>query len=172
MPIISFRSQQSALFTSLARVYAMTFLLNHVKKEYLHRHGGDDTEVNQLVSIAKALSSWEMSEVLHVCRERCGAQGMFSINRIADYLPMAQGVVTAEGTTFPCSRPWPARWSPDAVDEWRPHRRCRSPETSATANSTSTCCATVRTACGGRHGRRCASAPMSVRAWPPAGTTT
>ncbi|CAM04723.1 acyl-coenzyme A oxidase [Saccharopolyspora erythraea NRRL 2338] len=101
VPIISFRSQQSALFTSLARVYAMTFLLNHVKKEYLHRHGGDDTEVNQLVSIAKALSSWEMSEVLHVCRERCGAQGMFSINRIADYLPMAQGVVTAEGDNLP-----------------------------------------------------------------------
>ncbi|MFR9729461.1 acyl-CoA dehydrogenase [Saccharopolyspora sp. MS10] len=101
MPIIAFRSQQTALFTALARVYAMTFLLNHVKREYLGCDETNRTEVNQLISIAKVVSSWEMSEVLHVCRERCGAQGMFSINRIADYIPMAQGVVTAEGDNLP-----------------------------------------------------------------------
>ncbi|TDD37742.1 acyl-CoA dehydrogenase family protein [Saccharopolyspora elongata] len=101
VPILAYRSQQIALFSSLAQVYAMTFLVNHVKTEYLSRHSGNEAEVDQLISIAKALSSWEMSRVIHVCRERCGAQGMFSVNRIADYVPMAQGVVTAEGDNLP-----------------------------------------------------------------------
>jgi acyl-CoA oxidase len=38
-----------------------------------------------------------MADVIGVCRERCGAQGMFSVNRIADYVSLLQGLVTAEG---------------------------------------------------------------------------
>lgn len=32
-----------------------------------------------------------------MCRERCGAQGLFSVNRIVDYISLVQGLVTAEG---------------------------------------------------------------------------
>ncbi|MFF4755507.1 acyl-CoA dehydrogenase family protein [Streptomyces sp. NPDC002514] len=99
VPLLAYRSQQTALFRALADVYAMTFLINHVKREYLHSSGSNDTK--QLIAIAKAVTSWTMTDVLTTCRERMGAQGMFSANRIADYISMAQGVVTAEGDNLP-----------------------------------------------------------------------
>lgn len=95
MPIIEYRSHQLALFTALAKVYAMTFLVNRAKREYLQHSDADS--LSTLISITKALSTWEMSEVVATCRERCGAQGMFSVNRIADYVSLLQGLVTAEG---------------------------------------------------------------------------
>ncbi|GAB3488244.1 acyl-CoA dehydrogenase [Amycolatopsis cihanbeyliensis] len=95
LPVLEYRSHQLALFTALARTYAMTFLLNHAKHEYVTSSGGND--LNVLISVTKTLSTWEMTEVVAVCRERCGAQGIFSANRIADYGSLLQGLVTAEG---------------------------------------------------------------------------
>ncbi|MET8538527.1 acyl-CoA dehydrogenase [Streptomyces sp. NPDC005065] len=99
VPLLAYRSQQTALFRALADVYAMTFLVNHVKRQFVCSSDNDDT--HQLIDIAKAVSSWTMTDVFTVCRERIGAQGMFAANRIADYVSMAQGVVTAEGDNLP-----------------------------------------------------------------------
>ncbi|WP_194923070.1 acyl-CoA dehydrogenase family protein [Catenulispora pinisilvae] len=97
MPVIEYRSHQLPLFTALAKVYAMTFLVNRTKREYVARRGVVDTDLSNLISITKALTTWEMSDVAAVCRERCGAQGMFSVNRIVDYGIFLQSAVTAEG---------------------------------------------------------------------------
>ncbi|MGW2562303.1 acyl-CoA dehydrogenase family protein [Streptomyces sp. NPDC001514] len=99
VPLLAYRSQQTALFRALADVYAMTFLINRVKREYLRSSGSDHTK--QLIDIAKAVTSWTMTDVITTCRERIGAQGLFSANRIADYVSTAQGVVTAEGDNVP-----------------------------------------------------------------------
>ncbi|WP_223736148.1 acyl-CoA dehydrogenase family protein [Streptomyces purpurogeneiscleroticus] len=96
-PIIEYRSHQAALFPALAKVYAMTFLLNHAKREFLRSPHDISADLNNLISITKALSTWEMTDVIATCRERCGAQGIFSANRIADYGSLLQGLVTAEG---------------------------------------------------------------------------
>jgi len=101
MPIMGYRTHQVAVLGALAKVYAMTFLVNHTKRRFAETHGADAGDVTSLVNIVKALTSWEMSEVIHTCRERLGAQGVFSVNRIADYVGMAQGVVTAEGDALP-----------------------------------------------------------------------
>ncbi|MET3982281.1 acyl-CoA dehydrogenase [Streptomyces sp. PvR034] len=97
LPIIEYRSHQLALFTALSKVYAMTLLLNHAKREFVAAPDAVPAELNHLISITKALSTWEMTEVIATCRERCGAQGIFSVNRIADYGSLLQGLVTAEG---------------------------------------------------------------------------
>jgi acyl-CoA oxidase len=97
VPIIEYRSHQVPLFTALAKVYAGTFLLNHAKRRYVERNGEISADLNELISITKALCTWEMTHVVGVCRERCGAQGMFSVNRIADFGSLLQGLVTAEG---------------------------------------------------------------------------
>jgi acyl-CoA oxidase len=98
LPVIEYRSHQRALFTALAKTYAMTLLLNHAKREFTGApQDAVPAELNHLVSITKALSTWEMTEVIATCRERCGAQGIFSVNRIADYGSLLQGLVTAEG---------------------------------------------------------------------------
>lgn len=96
VPILAYRSHQLALLTALAKAYAMTFLVNHAKREFLTADQAS-SDLNNLISITKALSTWEMTEVVTVCRERCGAQGIFSVNRIADYGSLLQGLVTAEG---------------------------------------------------------------------------
>jgi acyl-CoA oxidase len=97
MPVIGYRSHQLALFTALSTVYAMSFLLNRGKRAYLAAGGAVDSDLNALVAITKALSTWQMTDVVTAMRERCGAQGMFSVNRIADYVSLLQGLVTAEG---------------------------------------------------------------------------
>ncbi|ANN15873.1 acyl-CoA oxidase [Amycolatopsis orientalis] len=98
MPIMGYRTHQVAVLGALAKVYAMTCLVNHTKRRFAETHAAD---VTSLVNITKALAGWEMSEVINTCRERLGAQGVFSVNRIADYVGMAQGVVTAEGDALP-----------------------------------------------------------------------
>ncbi|GLW55027.1 acyl-CoA dehydrogenase family protein [Kitasatospora phosalacinea] len=97
LPVVEYRSHQLALFTALAKVYAMTLLLNHAKRAYVEQRDAVPAELNHLISITKALSTWEMTEVIATSRERCGAQGIFSANRIADYGSLLQGLVTAEG---------------------------------------------------------------------------
>ncbi|MFB7947248.1 acyl-CoA dehydrogenase [Kitasatospora phosalacinea] len=97
LPVVEYRSHQLALFTALAKVYAMTLLLNHAKRAYVEQRDAVPAELNHLISITKALSTWEMTEVISTSRERCGAQGIFSVNRIADYGSLLQGLVTAEG---------------------------------------------------------------------------
>lgn len=97
VPILEYRSHQLALITALAKVYAMTLLVNTAKRQFVASGATVPADLNDLISITKALSTWEMTEVVTVCRERCGAQGIFSVNRIADYGSLLQGLVTAEG---------------------------------------------------------------------------
>jgi acyl-CoA oxidase len=99
VPLLAYRSQQRALFRCLADVYAMTFLINHAKRKFAAADHPDEAVTE--VAVAKAVSSWAMTDVLTTARERMGAQGMFAANRIADYIALAQGVVTAEGDNLP-----------------------------------------------------------------------
>ncbi|MFJ1647622.1 acyl-CoA dehydrogenase [Streptomyces sp. NPDC088258] len=97
MPVMEYRSHQRDLFPALATVYAMNLLLNLAKRAFLAPSGTSPDELNDLISITKALSTWEMSHVVGICRERCGAQGMFRVNRIAEHGSLLQGLITAEG---------------------------------------------------------------------------
>ncbi|WP_323836442.1 acyl-CoA dehydrogenase family protein [Photorhabdus africana] len=45
----------------------------------------------------KSLCTWRTQEILINCRERCGAQGLFTINKISSYLISNFGSITAEG---------------------------------------------------------------------------
>ncbi|HEX6351908.1 acyl-CoA dehydrogenase [Actinophytocola sp.] len=97
MPVIGYRSHQRALFTALATTYAMSFLLNRGKRAFVAANGVVDNELNALIAVTKTTTTWQMTDVITSMRERCGAQGMFSVNRIADYVSLLQGLVTAEG---------------------------------------------------------------------------
>jgi acyl-CoA oxidase len=97
VPTIAYRNHQRSLFSALASTYAMTLLVNRTKRAYAHRDRDNAAAVNRLISVTKAVATWTATDVFTQCRERCGAQGMFAVNRIADYIGTAQGVVTAEG---------------------------------------------------------------------------
>jgi acyl-CoA oxidase len=97
VPVIDYRSHQLATFTALAKAYAMTLLVNATKRDYVAQIKNPSQEILALVNIVKPVSTWEMEEVARVCRERCGAQGIFNVNRISDYILLLQGLITAEG---------------------------------------------------------------------------
>jgi acyl-CoA oxidase len=115
VPVIDYRSHQLATFTALAKAYAMTLLVNATKRDYAAQMPNPSPEILTLVNIVKPVATWEMEEVARVCRERCGAQGIFNINRISDYILLLQGLITAEGdnqvllatvATQMLARPW------------------------------------------------------------------
>ncbi|WP_448511412.1 acyl-CoA dehydrogenase family protein [Photorhabdus laumondii] len=45
----------------------------------------------------KSLCTWRTQEILINCRERCGAQGLFTVNKISPYLISNFGTITSEG---------------------------------------------------------------------------
>ncbi|WP_255501192.1 acyl-CoA dehydrogenase [Mitsuaria sp. WAJ17] len=96
-PIIAYRSHHGPLFRALANGVGMTALLNRVKREYVTDTSHVPTKLSALISVVKCAATWEATSIINTCRERCGAQGIFSVNRIADYVSLLQGLVTAEG---------------------------------------------------------------------------
>ncbi|MFL5910965.1 MAG: acyl-CoA dehydrogenase [Gaiellaceae bacterium] len=96
VPVVAYRTHQAGLFGALATTYAMTFLVDHAKSRC--PPGGDlEVGVERLLAVTKAFCTWGAADVFRECRERCGAQGLFWVNRIADYVIGNQGAVTAEG---------------------------------------------------------------------------
>ncbi|CAQ84418.1 MULTISPECIES: acyl-CoA dehydrogenase family protein [Photorhabdus] len=49
------------------------------------------------ITTTKSLCTWRTQEILLNCRERCGAQGLFTINKISSYLISNFGAITSEG---------------------------------------------------------------------------
>jgi acyl-CoA oxidase len=71
-------------------------LLRHVAGRYRNRRS-DELEVNRLLAIAKTFVSSRGLLITALCRERIGAQGLFSANRIISYWIQTNAIVTAEG---------------------------------------------------------------------------
>jgi acyl-CoA oxidase len=84
------------LASSAARIYAVTALANEVRQNFADP-AADLGKTALLAMLAKPVLTNTAMSVLQVCRERCGAQSMFRINRIPDWIGVAQGVLTAEG---------------------------------------------------------------------------
>ena len=95
--IINFSAYQRDVLVNLARTYAMIALTNDGKTRFVAEPETPDAELMNQINITKALVTWEMTDVIANCRERCGAQGIFSVNKITDYISLLQGLVTAEG---------------------------------------------------------------------------
>jgi acyl-CoA oxidase len=95
--VLSYRSFQRPVFEAIATTYATALMLQHT--ELLCRRDGEaaESEINRGLAMCKVFVSSRTIETLSRCRERVGAQGMFSANRIISYLVQSHGVVTAEG---------------------------------------------------------------------------
>ncbi|MBT2507461.1 acyl-CoA oxidase [Streptomyces sp. ISL-98] len=97
IPLAAHRSHHGRLLHSLATAYAMTFLHRAVMDRWAGRTGEDQAEVERLVAVAKGWITWQAREITVECRERCGAQGLFPVNGIADLPQNIEGGITAEG---------------------------------------------------------------------------
>ncbi|MFJ2955125.1 acyl-CoA dehydrogenase [Streptomyces sp. NPDC087270] len=119
VPVFAYRCHQTRLLGAVARAYAATFLL----REAVHACGrGDDrvvagsgaagrgtrveaavvdvaeaADAEVLVAAAKGWITWQSRDIVTECRERCGAQGLLSANRVVDLFAPIESTITAEG---------------------------------------------------------------------------
>lgn len=73
----------------------MTFL--HRETLTAHTRTPNDPDTERLVALTKAWSTWQARDIITEARERCGAQGLFAHNRLADLHTNIEGTITAEG---------------------------------------------------------------------------
>ncbi|MFI0816062.1 acyl-CoA dehydrogenase [Streptomyces sp. NPDC021098] len=109
VPLFAYRCHQTRLLGAAARAYAATFLLREATR---HRTGQDDpesAEAEVLVAAAKGWITWQARDIVSECRERCGAQGLLSVNRIVDLITPIESTITAEGDNL-------VIWSKAAAD--------------------------------------------------------
>lgn len=97
VPLFDHGSHRARLLDALADTYAATLLHRAVLSQWVRGGVADRADNERLVAIAKAWITWQGRAVAVECRERCGAQGLFPFNGIAelpDYYPAG---ITAEG---------------------------------------------------------------------------
>ncbi len=113
LPVLEYRTQQEDLYSALARAYAATFLVNEERERFVRgvhsrppAAGGTPptwapwSAAHRDLALAKAWTSRTLEQVAAVCRQRCGAQGVLSMNRITDYEDLARIFHAAAGDTL------------------------------------------------------------------------
>ncbi|MFI9507348.1 acyl-CoA dehydrogenase family protein [Nocardia sp. NPDC052566] len=89
---------QQDLATAVSAVYAMS-ALGAVIVEQMAADTDPDQPSGVWALVGKPLLSTTAHRVLHVCRQRGGAQAALRVNYVVDWLGNAEGVLTAEGET-------------------------------------------------------------------------
>ncbi|WP_405783645.1 acyl-CoA dehydrogenase [Streptomyces sp. NBC_00859] len=97
IPLQAHRSHHGRLLTSLATVYAMTFAHRETVNQWCTHHPAQREEAERQTAIMKAWNTWQARTITTECRERCGAQALFSANGLADFPQNTEGTITAEG---------------------------------------------------------------------------
>jgi acyl-CoA oxidase len=101
VPLFAYRSHHVRLLKALATVYAATALHRGVVRYWIAHSETDRRGAERMAAIAKGWITWQMRDVLHECRERCGAQGLSASNGLGDFVTTNEGAITAEGDNLP-----------------------------------------------------------------------
>ncbi|MER6344733.1 acyl-CoA dehydrogenase family protein [Streptomyces sp. NPDC001595] len=100
VPLTAHRSHHARLLRSLSTAYAMTFLQRSMVDRWMTHDETDREqreEIERLIAVAKGWITWQARDITIESRERCGAQGLFPHNNLADLQLNVEGGITAEG---------------------------------------------------------------------------
>ncbi|MFD6193061.1 acyl-CoA dehydrogenase [Streptomyces sp. NPDC060275] len=97
VPLTAHHSHMSSLMQRISTAYAMTFLHRDTVTRWADRTPESTDEAARLVAIAKSWITWQTRDITIECRERCGAQGLFTVNGFSDLITSTEGTITAEG---------------------------------------------------------------------------
>lgn len=95
--IIEYRNYQRDVYSALAYAYASRCLLDFAITKYVSTRSTEHDYLFRITGATKSHITYATERFVRLCRERCGAAGMFDENRLAVYASQAQGLVTAEG---------------------------------------------------------------------------
>ncbi len=100
-PVLAYRSQQLPLVGALAEAYALTSLVNRVKRTWSGAESDPDPSwssgFTRTVGLVKAQCGTAAERIASECAQRCGAHGMFGVNRFAGYLGLGHVLGPAAG---------------------------------------------------------------------------
>jgi acyl-CoA oxidase len=98
VPLQAHRSHHGRLLGPLVNSYAMTFAHREAVTRWCEASTPEErVEVEREVAVLKGWITWQARTVTTECRERCGAQALFSANGLADFPQYTEGTITAEG---------------------------------------------------------------------------
>ncbi|GGS24527.1 hypothetical protein GCM10010252_74670 [Streptomyces aureoverticillatus] len=97
IPLAHHHTHHARLLDKIATAYALTFLHRTTLTQWLHHTPHNQTETERQIAITKSFITWQARDITTECRERCGAQGLFPHNGIADLTHNIEGGITAEG---------------------------------------------------------------------------
>lgn len=95
--ILDYRNHQRDVFSALASAYANRLFVNFALREYERSSQRNDDATFRITSAVKVHVSYATERAIRLCRERCGAAGLFEENRISTFAAQCPGIVTAEG---------------------------------------------------------------------------
>jgi acyl-CoA oxidase len=97
VPILRYRNVQRDVFGALADAFALTVAMARARRLYRASAGGASPALSRTLATFKAVATYACADAVAVCRERCGAAGMFDENRLLGFWTQIQGLITAEG---------------------------------------------------------------------------
>jgi acyl-CoA oxidase len=97
VPLLAYHNVQTDVFGALASAYALTFAVRTMQQQFRERSSATEASCFRRIAALKAVGSSAVASHLALLRERCGAVGMLSANRILQYWNELQGLITAEG---------------------------------------------------------------------------
>ncbi|MEV5609141.1 acyl-CoA dehydrogenase [Streptomyces sp. NPDC052225] len=97
VPLAAHHSHMSGILQNISTAYAMTFLHRDTVTRWAERTPESTDEVARRVAVAKSWITWQTRTITLECRERCGAQGLFTVNGFVDLITSNEGTITAEG---------------------------------------------------------------------------
>ncbi|MFD3518688.1 acyl-CoA dehydrogenase [Streptomyces sp. NPDC058657] len=98
VPLQAHRSHHGRLLGPLVTSYAMTFAHRETVTRWAEAGSHEEkVEAEREVAVMKGWITWQARTITTECRERCGAQALFSANGLADFPQYTEGTITAEG---------------------------------------------------------------------------
>jgi acyl-CoA oxidase len=95
--VMALRSHHGSLLGGIADAYAMTVLHRYLIGQWSSHRDTAYDRTEWLLAVGKGWITWRARDILADCRERCGSQGLFPANRLAEYMACAELPITAEG---------------------------------------------------------------------------
>jgi acyl-CoA oxidase len=95
--VMDYGNHQRDLLTALAYAYASRLMVNSARDECESGAGVTHDHAFRVSGATKAHVTYAAQRCILICRERCGAAGLFEHNRMAAYACLYPGTISAEG---------------------------------------------------------------------------
>ncbi len=81
--LLDYPAHQRRLSPLIANVFALDFALKHLVELNESAHPGNSRSLETLAAGLKAVTTWNTTQTIQICRETCGGEGYIAANRIS-----------------------------------------------------------------------------------------